>query len=107
MWGHNAVVDYMDKHFYECEPSFIMTDLKTRKDRDGDIPRCRQSHRGGSYDIAIIGDSHAEHLFIGLAKALPEKNVLYYEKRLTAVYVQQRVLRTFTILLRMMIASRR
>lgn len=80
VWGHNAVVDYMDKHFYDCELSFIVTDLKTRKDRDGDIPRCRQSHRGGSYDIAIIGDSHAEHLFIGLAKALPDKSVLYYEK---------------------------
>ena len=26
----------------------------------------------------MIGDSHAEHLFLGLAEALPEENVVYY-----------------------------
>ena len=26
----------------------------------------------------MIGDSHAEHLFVGLAEALPEENVVYY-----------------------------
>jgi hypothetical protein len=29
-------------------------------------------------DIAIIGDSHAEHLFIGLAEQLSSVNVVYY-----------------------------
>lgn len=78
--GEATIVDYMDKHFYPCEPSFIAADSKRRKTRDGDAVRCRQSRPGGSYDIALIGDSHAEHLFIGLARALPEKNILYYEK---------------------------
>ena len=29
-------------------------------------------------DIAILGDSHAAHLFSGLAKALPNENVAYF-----------------------------
>ena len=28
--------------------------------------------------MALIGDSHAEHLFLGLAEALPDENVVYY-----------------------------
>lgn len=42
-------------------------------------PRCRQS-RPGNIDIALIGDSHAEHLFPGFAEALPEYNVVYYTR---------------------------
>ncbi|MDP7720894.1 acyltransferase family protein [Mycobacterium sp. TY814] len=42
------------------------------------LSHCRQSKTGSKVDIAIIGDSHAEHLFLGLAEALPDKNILYY-----------------------------
>ncbi len=41
------------------------------------MPRCFQS-RPGPVDVAIVGDSHAEHLFIGLAEAMPRSNVAYY-----------------------------
>lgn len=40
-------------------------------------PRCRQSKPGSGIDVVIFGDSHAEHLFVGLAEAIPNKNILY------------------------------
>ena len=39
---------------------------------------CGQSKPGEPVDIAIVGDSHAVHLFFGLAEALPKKNVAYF-----------------------------
>jgi len=39
---------------------------------------CGQSRLDSPVDIAILGDSHAQHLFNGLATALPEKNVAYF-----------------------------
>ena len=32
-------------------------------------------------DIALVGDSHAEHLYIGFADHLTEKNVVNYLKK--------------------------
>jgi len=40
--------------------------------------RCRQSKSKRDIDVALVGDSHAEHLFIGVAEALPDKNVVFY-----------------------------
>jgi peptidoglycan/LPS O-acetylase OafA/YrhL len=40
--------------------------------------RCSQSKGGTPIQIAIVGDSHAEHLFLGFAQQLPGKNVVYY-----------------------------
>jgi hypothetical protein len=42
------------------------------------IASCGQSNQSVPVDIAIVGDSHATHLFFGLAEALPKKNVAYY-----------------------------
>ena len=39
---------------------------------------CAQSKPRSPIDIAIVGDSHATHLFYGLAKALPKENVAYF-----------------------------
>jgi peptidoglycan/LPS O-acetylase OafA/YrhL len=41
-------------------------------------PRCQQSKPGADVDIALIGDSHVEHLFIGLMEALPDENIMYF-----------------------------
>jgi peptidoglycan/LPS O-acetylase OafA/YrhL len=41
-------------------------------------PRCQQSKPGADVDLALIGDSHAEHLFIGLMEALPDENIMYF-----------------------------
>jgi len=40
--------------------------------------RCRQSQPGDDVGVAILGDSHAEHLFPGFAHALPNENVAFY-----------------------------
>lgn len=40
--------------------------------------RCVQSKNSDKIDIAIIGDSHAEDLFIGLAERLPDANIVTY-----------------------------
>jgi hypothetical protein len=37
-----------------------------------------QSKADSNVEIALIGDSHAEHLFIGLAEELPDKNIAFY-----------------------------
>lgn len=42
------------------------------------LSHCRQSKVSSRVDVAVIGDSHAEHLFLGLAEALPDKNIMYY-----------------------------
>jgi hypothetical protein len=40
--------------------------------------RCQQSKPGSRVDVALLGDSHAEHLFVGLAQVLHGRNVAYY-----------------------------
>lgn len=41
------------------------------------VRRCRQS-MPGDVELALVGDSHAEHLFVGFAEALPGTNVAYF-----------------------------
>jgi peptidoglycan/LPS O-acetylase OafA/YrhL len=42
------------------------------------IRRCYQSHRSADVQLALIGDSHADHLFPGLARTFPETNIASY-----------------------------
>lgn len=39
---------------------------------------CGQSKAGVPVDLALIGDSHAEHLFVGLAESFPQLNIAYF-----------------------------
>ncbi len=41
----------------------------------GDNGLCRQVHANETPDVVLLGDSHAEHLFPGLAEALPDREV--------------------------------
>lgn len=52
----------------------------------GDNGFCRHSVRSGGAQIALIGDSHAEHLFEALAAALPHRNVGLYAFRAPAMF---------------------
>ena len=61
---------FVRKEFIESQDPFICKN----SERFRDVVRSRQS-RNGKLDIVIVGDSHAEHIFPGFAKALPEKNV--------------------------------
>lgn len=73
--GHAAFYRYSADHFTPCEA----VDIRAGAEAWENIPRCFQS-RPGAVDVAIVGDSHAEHLFIGLAEALPQANVVFYLK---------------------------
>ena len=67
---------YLDNNYYAC------TDKVFREGAHkwGGINNCHQSKPGSRIDVAIVGDSHAEALFPGLAEALPNKNIVYYTR---------------------------
>ena len=72
--GHRDFHRYIARRFHPCVPRQIADGSPTWA---GHV-RCAQSKAGAEIDVAVVGDSHAEHLFIGLAEALPAKNVAYY-----------------------------
>jgi len=74
--GHVLFHQYPYQHFYLCTPQNIQDEAL----RWDSTIRCFQSKKDQPIDVAIIGDSHAEHLFIGLSEALPSKNVVYYTR---------------------------
>ena len=68
---YNAWVESMS---YPCEPAALFDTAPSWKG----FQRCRQSQQNEPVTVAIVGDSHAEHLFPGLAQALPNDNVAFY-----------------------------
>ena len=64
----------INKKYYPCSDSAIRYSALMW----GLMNRCVQSMPGSRTDVAVVGDSHAEHLFLGLAEAVPNKNVVYY-----------------------------
>ena len=77
--GHRVFHSYLATHFYPCTPA----PLHAQALRWEETVRCFQSQEGDARRIAIIGDSHGEHLFIGIAEALPGANVVFYIKNAT------------------------
>jgi peptidoglycan/LPS O-acetylase OafA/YrhL len=74
--GHKIFHEYPYHRFYLCTPTAIQKESLAFNG----LIRCFQSKQTAPISIAIIGDSHAEHLFIGLAEALPAVNIVYYIK---------------------------
>ncbi|RYZ91209.1 MAG: acyltransferase [Proteobacteria bacterium] len=70
---HLTFHKYGNAKFFPCEQSPIKANAL---DYEGTI-RCHQSKKGNDYDLILLGDSHAEHLFYGLAEVFPEKNIIY------------------------------
>lgn len=64
---------YVDERYADCEPAEI---AEKALSWEGFL-RCKQSHPGPAEWI-LLGDSHAEHLFIGLAEAHPKQNIAFY-----------------------------
>lgn len=64
---------YIDERYQDCEPSAIAAAALSWQG----YLRCKQT-RPGLPDIVLLGDSHAEHLFIGLAEGRPDENVGFY-----------------------------
>lgn len=74
--GHLDYHKFIAEKYYICKPDVIANEaLKW----EGFI-RCIQSKSDSNIDIALVGDSHAEHLFLGMAEALPTKNIVFYIK---------------------------
>ncbi|MBJ6933348.1 acyltransferase [Vibrio cholerae] len=62
-----------DEQFHKCENKHI---LESSAVWEGNV-RCWQS-KNGLPNLILLGDSHAEHLFYGFAKLLPNLNVASY-----------------------------
>jgi peptidoglycan/LPS O-acetylase OafA/YrhL len=73
---HATFHQYGQNHYYPCTPLSIRNEATFW---EGSL-RCLQSKPDKPIDIAIVGDSHSEDLFLGLAEVLPEQNVVYYLK---------------------------
>lgn len=74
--GHVEFHKYPLERFHRCTPERIAAEALKY---DGYV-RCLQSRNDREVDMAIVGDSHAEHLFIGLAELLPDRNIAFYIK---------------------------
>jgi hypothetical protein len=71
--GHEDFHTYADKNFFPCAD----LELLDRSVKIGDHQRCHQSKEGTNLQVAILGDSHGEHLFFGLTDIMPDQNVIY------------------------------
>jgi peptidoglycan/LPS O-acetylase OafA/YrhL len=71
--GYKTFFSYQSDKFHRCTPDSIASRAEIY---DGYL-RCLQS-KNGNAGIALIGDSHAEHLFIGLSESMPDQNIVYY-----------------------------
>jgi peptidoglycan/LPS O-acetylase OafA/YrhL len=71
--GHLIYHQYIDERYFDCEPSEVAVAALTWKG----FLRCKQSDEG-ELDWLLLGDSHAEHLFLGLAEASPDTNIAFY-----------------------------
>ena len=77
--GHTDYHAYLAESYVTCTPAKIAEKALSW----GSLVRCVQS-RPGQVDVALVGDSHAEHLFLGLANHTPEKNIAFYIKNAPA-----------------------
>lgn len=74
--GHDEYFEYQNRLYYPCTPQSFYEDALNWNE----IARCNQSKPNSPPDVALIGDSHAEHLFLGLADILQDSNLVYYLK---------------------------
>ena len=72
-----AVFNELRTTTFDCVPNSLR---KISYQYDGtSIVRCRQTkNEGNNQTLALIGDSHAEHLFYGLTKQIPKNENLVY-----------------------------
>jgi len=71
--GHDKFHAILNEDYVPCTPKHIFDAALVWKG----TTRCHQSKKDVPIEIALIGDSHAEHLFIGLSKRL-DRNSVYY-----------------------------
>ena len=74
--GHDAFHAYYAEHFHPCADQRVYA----KSEKWGELVRCFQTKRNAPIDLLLIGDSHAEHLLLGLAQALPHLNIAVYPR---------------------------
>jgi len=75
-------IDHYDFHNYHLNSYFRCTPDSMYEEAIAwsKFKRCYQSKNDNKIDIALVGDSHAEHLYIGFAEAFKDENVVNYVK---------------------------
>jgi len=71
--NHSEFLEYVDINYIDCEPKLIADEALEWQG----FLRCKQTQEGNP-DWVLLGDSHAEHLFLGLAESFPSTNIVYY-----------------------------
>jgi len=73
--SHDIYMKYLHDNFYPCTP------LKAREIKMNALEnQCFHSKNSGNTDIAIVGDSHSQQLFTGLATIAKDQNIANYIK---------------------------
>ena len=65
---------YLAAHVAPCD----VTAFPPMADQPPNMLTCGQSKAGAPPEVVILGDSHSFHLYLGLAEALPARNVAFY-----------------------------
>jgi hypothetical protein len=79
--GSDVFFRFAERNFTPCPQEEVGdADLvyQFADDRGGTFLRCQHSLADEPVRVALLGDSHAEHLFLGLAEAFPKTNIAYY-----------------------------
>lgn len=71
--GFSEMARTLQAGFRDCSSEDILSQADTF---DG-VVRCKQTSENVP-QVILLGDSHAEHLFLGLAESMPDKSVAYY-----------------------------
>lgn len=74
--GHEAFHTYYADNFHPCAD----TKIHNTSEKWGTLVRCFQTKRDVPLDLVIVGDSHAEHLLLGIAQAMPHLNIAVYPR---------------------------
>lgn len=72
--NHIKYFEEISNNYFNCQPK----EIADKALRFKNFLRCKQSKKTSKIDIALVGDSHVEHLFPGLALKLKNKNVTYF-----------------------------
>jgi peptidoglycan/LPS O-acetylase OafA/YrhL len=71
--GHEVFFQHIAESYKQCQ----IEGLRENSLNYEEYRRCFQSKQSKDVDVVIVGDSHAEHLFAGVAESLEDQNVLY------------------------------
>ena len=72
--NHIKYFQEISNNSFNCQPKEIADKALKYKN----FLRCKQSKESSKIDIALVGDSHVEHLFPGLSLKLKNKNITYF-----------------------------